>query len=229
MEQTTATDAEASPCAREDREGSPVPASSGNRIHRDGDYWTIRYDGVECRLRDTKGLHFLARLLARPGEEIHALELVSEGGAEPPSQLPSAPSAAAALDRLGMHSAGLGDSGEVLDAQAKAAYKRRLRELDQEVEEARSIGDTARAARAEQEIELLAQQLAGAVGLGGRDRRAGSAAERSRMSVSRTIKTVIEKLREGHPVLGEHLEQTVKTGTYCSYCPDPRVPTSWKQ
>jgi hypothetical protein len=49
------------------------------------------------------------------------------------------------------------------------------------------------------------------------------------MSVSRTIKTVIEKLREGHPVLGEHLEQTVKTGTYCSYCPDPRVPTSWKQ
>ena len=30
------------------------------------------------------------------------------------------------------------------------------------------------------------------------------------------------RIKEHHPELGEHLERTIRTGTYCSYLPDTR-------
>ncbi len=34
-------------------------------------------------------------------------------------------------------------------------------------------------------------------------------------------------IRAGHEALGQHLDSAIRTGTYCSYQPDPRVPTQW--
>ena len=76
----------------------------------------------------------------------------------------------------------------LLDAQAKAEYRERLQELDEDLEEARVFNDPERVARAKQEIEFLAGELAGAVGLGGRDRKAASVSERARVNVTRAIK-----------------------------------------
>jgi hypothetical protein len=70
--------------------------------------------------------------------------------------------------------ADLGDAGVLLDATAKAAYRARLAELRAELEEAEGFNDPARAAKARQETEFLVAELARAVGLGGRDRRAAS-------------------------------------------------------
>ena len=53
----------------------------------------------------------------------------------------------------------------MLDAQAKAAYQRRLTELEDELEEARELGNEARAEKAEDEIEALGRELKGAIGL----------------------------------------------------------------
>lgn len=83
---------------------------------------------------------------------------------------------------------GTGDAGALLDAQAKAAYRRRLQDLRADADEAEAMGDGERAARARQEIDALAHELARAVGLGGRDRRAAAPAERARVNVSRAIK-----------------------------------------
>jgi hypothetical protein len=63
----------------------------------------------------------------------------------------------------------------MLDAQAKQEYRRRLAELREELEELKERGDHARAAKVEGEIDFLAREIARAVGLGGRDRRAGAA------------------------------------------------------
>jgi hypothetical protein len=41
-----------------------------------GEYWVIRFEGRECNVHHTKGLAYLARLLAAPGRELHALDLV---------------------------------------------------------------------------------------------------------------------------------------------------------
>jgi hypothetical protein len=121
----------------------------------------------------------------------------------------------------------LRDMGAVLDARAKEAYRRRLAEIEEDIEEASAMGDPERAARAELEREFLVRELSRAVGLGGRDRRGGSASERARASVTRALRQALARIREHDPLLGEHLDRSVSTGTYCAYKPDPRAPVVW--
>jgi hypothetical protein len=180
-------------------------------MQREGEYWTIRFGDQAVRLKDTKGIHHLATLLRHPGHELHALDLAGGGDASPDTT-PIA-------DR--------GDAGELLDSAARAAYARRLDDLGAEVAEARRADDDDRALRAEREIEFLSRELSRGVGLGGRSRRAASASERARLNITRAIGRVIEKIAVDHPTLGQHLEATVRTGTFCSYTPDPRMPVTW--
>jgi hypothetical protein len=46
-----------------------------NVFRREGDYWTIVFDGKTVRLRDSKGMHYLAALLRRRGERIPSVDL----------------------------------------------------------------------------------------------------------------------------------------------------------
>jgi hypothetical protein len=125
-------------------------------------------------------------------------------------------------------SPGSGDAGELLDARAKEAYRRRLVEIEEDVAEAQGFGDAERAARAEAEREFLIRELSRAIGLTGQHRRAGDATERARASVTRAIRHAMARIAEHHPELGAHLNSTIRTGTYCVYLPDPRVPVAWQ-
>lgn len=120
-----------------------------------------------------------------------------------------------------------GDAGELLDARAKAAYRRRLSEIDEDLAEALAIGETARAAQAEAERDILMRELSRAVGLGGRSRRAGAAAERARSAVTRAIRHALARIRKHDVQLGDYLDRTIRTGIYCVYLPDPRFPITW--
>jgi hypothetical protein len=150
---------------------------------------------------------------------LHALELVA--GEQAPERAPRRldPALVASLPA---------DAGEILDTRAKAEYRHRLAELEEEAEEARALGDTERAARADEERDFLVRELARALGLGGRDRRAASPSERARVSVTRAIRAALARIREHSSALGEHLDRTVHTGTFCSYTPDPRAPVDWR-
>lgn len=119
------------------------------------------------------------------------------------------------------------DAGELLDAQAKQAYRRRLAEIEEDLAEARTMGDSERATQADAERDFLVRELARAVGLGGRDRRAGSVSERARASVTRAVRQAMARIREHNSPLGEHLDRAIRTGTYCAYLPDSRVPVDW--
>ncbi len=198
---------------------APFALTPARAVFRcEGEYWSIVYEGDAFRLRDSKGLQYLARLLAAPGEELHALELA---GADTVGVRKTAV-------EDGLEVRGFGDAGELLDAQAKAAYRQRLEELEEEIEEAEAWNDTERAANAREEREFIARELSAAVGLGGRDRRGASAAERARVNVTRAIKSALARIDEHSSALGAHLERTVRTGTFCSYSPDPRLPASWQ-
>ena len=105
------------------------------------------------------------------------------------------------------HASADGPPGPALDAQAKDAYRRRLEELGEELEEARGWGDPERAARTEAEIDALTEQLAQAFGLGGRDRAGASPAERARVSVTKAIRSAIKTIERHSPALGEHLDR----------------------
>ncbi len=96
------------------------------------------------------------------------------------------------------------------------------------MDEARALGDPERAARAGEERDFLVAELAGAIGLGGRDRRMGSPSERARVSVTRAIRAALARIGDQSSALGDHLERTIRTGTYCSYAPDPRAPIDWR-
>src|SRR5262245_39168772 len=185
-----------------------VPAAATVAIlRRDGDVWVVGFAGETARLKDARGLHLLATLLGHPGQDIHALDLASGG-------------AGAVADR--------GDAGPLLDPAARAAYQRRLEDLRDEVEEAERFADPERATRAREEIDFLAEELARGVGLGGRDRRAASAAERARINATRTIRKVVKRIATANPRLGEHLRATVRTGYLCTYAPDPASPVRWE-
>jgi len=197
------------------------PVAGVNVFRREGDYWTVSFEGHTIHMRDLKGMRYLARLLADPGREYHVLDLVA---AETGSGPQAAGSHAAGLPR-----SALGDAGESLDAQAKNAYRRRLAEIDDDLEQARAIGDAERAAQADAERDFLVQELARAFGLGDRDRRAASASERARAAVTRAVRQAMTRIAEHHPQLGQHLSRTIRTGTYCAYVPDPRAPADWRR
>jgi tetratricopeptide (TPR) repeat protein len=190
-------------------------------FRREGDYWAVAFEGRTALVRDLKGMRYVARLLAEPQRELHVLDLVAvEAGVPTPVDIATTQSGHLAL--------GLGDAGPLLDARAKDAYRRRLVEIDEDIEEARTLGDSGRAAQADVERDLLIRELSRAVGLDGRDRRAGATSERARASVTRAIRQALIRVREHHPSLGMHLDRAIRTGTFCAYEPDRRAPVEWK-
>ena len=187
--------------------------SSNNRAEffREGEYWTLAYQGKILRLKHTKGFSLLSLLIRNPNHEFDVIDLVAltervEGNPTP------------GVDREAVRLAhSLGDAGELLDKEAKASYRRRITELREELELAKKRDDIERAEAAEEELDFLTQELSRAVGLRGRDRRAGSASERARLSVTRVIRTAVARITSAHRPLGEVLNRAVKTGRFCCF------------
>jgi tetratricopeptide (TPR) repeat protein len=190
----------------EQRDGAP------NAFRRDGDVWTLSFDGRTIRLKDAKGLRDIATLIARPGREVHVADLISstEGMRTPAGateELASAPSSAE----------------ELLDAPARAAYRERLRELQEDLDEAEQFGDIARGERARIEMDAVAGELASALGLGGRARRTANPAERARKAVAQRVRNALRRIDVEHPSLARHLDHSLRLGSFCSYVPEREV------
>jgi len=208
----------------------PPPASTAPAtalLRREGDVWRVEYEVRARFVKDAKGLRHLALLLANPGVEFHAVDIVgaAEGTA---AAAPGARASTAGDGDVEARRAGDGDAGALLDAQAKREYRSRLEDLRDEIEEAEEFNDPERAARAREEMAFIARELSSAVGLGGRDRRAASNAERARVNVTRAVKGVIRRITAEDESLGRELETTVHTGYFCRYEPDPRHPVTWQ-
>ena len=200
------------------------PAPKGRleaRFAREGDFWTIAYEGKTVRLRDVKGLRYIAPMLSAPGTDLHVLELVAvaEG-------LPGGTGPAGLLDE-GLRPSTPSDAGPVLDPRAREAYRVRLEELREDLEEARRFADDERSERLELELDALVEELARAAGLGGRERRSSSAAERARVSVTKAIRTAIRMIERESPLLADHLDSAIRTGRFCTYAPPGEAPPRW--
>ena len=178
---------------------SAPAAAPPNRFRREGAVWHIAYAGQAIRMPDAKGLRDIATLLARPREPVPATRLaglVAPAGADP-----------------------------VLDDQARAAYKARLTELDQDIDDATVGNDLERAARSAAERDALIGELTHALGLRGRERRLGDDSERARKAVTARIHHAIDHLERYHTDLAAHLRAAIRTGTACAYQPTEHV--SW--
>ncbi len=210
--------------------GTKVPtraaaASSESAIFRkEGEFWTVAYQGATFRLKDIKGLAYVAFLIAHPGEQFHAKDLAAiiEGSAGGQSRDASVGGGDLTV------TTDLDGVAPGLDPRARADYRRRMNELKSELDEAERFNDIGRAARAREELDFLTAELASAAGIGGRARQSRSHAERARLMVGKNIRAAIEKISRESPALGRHLSNTIRTGYYCSYQPDPDRPVSWQ-
>jgi hypothetical protein len=211
----------APPPVREPADGPAVTV-----LRRQGDVWLIDLPGAgPLHINDGRGVRLLALLLARPGQEIHSLELVAAvGSSMPPGAAPARARDSESVARRGPQ----GGSGPALDAAAKRAYRARLAALDREIADAERRGDEALARKLGDERAAVANELDRALGLGGRDRETGSDAERARVNVTRAIRAAIRRVGSYDARLGAELAAAVRTGAYCVYTPDPRRPRRWR-
>ncbi|MGZ4617860.1 MAG: ATP-binding protein [Frankiaceae bacterium] len=178
--------------------GSPA----GNAFTCQQDVWTLAFAGSVVRMRDAKGLRDIAQLLAAPGRDVPATALLGAG-----------------LLGAGFEQDTAMGADTVLDEQAVRTYRRRLESLQVELDAADATGDVARSARVQSERDALVAALARARGLGGRPRRLGDAGERARKAVTARIRDSLNRIQARHPALGEHLRQSIVTGTCCAYRP----------
>jgi hypothetical protein len=202
---------------RQRRRGQALPEVAGpprravarrtNRFRREGDYWTIGSPRSAFRLKDSKGLGYLARLLAEPDREFHVLDLVGDES---------------------VSAASLSTEVPILDPEGARRYRTRIRDLEEEIAEAESWNDQSRASVAREELNAVAAELARSTGLHGRSRSFSSDSERARISVTRVIKAALSRIGDHSPELKHHFASTIRTGTYCSYSPDPRLPMRWE-
>jgi class 3 adenylate cyclase len=205
---------EANAFHREGEDGRIADLSATFRL--DGHFWTISYEGRTVRLRDARGMRYLALLLQHPGRELHVNEIIrlvlgetSEGTARHDPDVDT--------------SNDLGHAGVLLDGRARDEYRSRLAELREEIADAERANDIGHAARLRSELDALGEQLVAAA----RGRKASSHAERARLTVTKGIKTALEKIADSHPDLGRHLAATIRRGYFCVYQPDPRRPITW--
>lgn len=200
--------------------GATSAGPSVASLVREGEYWTVSHGGRVVRVRHSKGVAHLAQLLASPHREHEALAMTA---GRPSGRLRSGE-----LEDVGLVVGRDADLGPMLDDTAKREYRRRLEDLQREIDDADANHDLERAASARVEHDAIVQQLSTALGLGGRDRRAGSPVERARLNVTRSIRTAIQRIAEHDPALGEHLSRCVRTGRLCTYTPDLNSTIEWR-
>ena len=181
-----------------------TPPADEWRLGRDGSDWLLEAGGERARLREARGLHFLRALLAAPGRDIAALDLVA-GGA-------------------GLRAS---DTGPTLDAAARDAYRARLAALDTQLDTADRAGDPQLAEAARAERDAVLDELRRATGLGGRPRTMTMEAERARVNVTRTLRAAIDRIAADAPRAAAHLDASLHTGRLCRYQPAPGGPARW--
>ncbi len=183
-------------------------------FRKEGEYWKTAYEGGSANVRERGGMRFIAMLLGRPGEDIPAIEMFAALSADAGIS-PAQDGLRAASD--------LGDAGEEFDTRALSEYRRRLAELDTEIDSAEASHDSGAVTRARAEKELLLQEISSGTRLDGGLRRVASHRERARVNVTRQIKSAIEAIRNVNPPLGSHLANSIYTGSSCRYAPAERI------
>ena len=193
-------------------------------FRREGEFWTISYPDNTFRLKDAKGLRYIAYLLGRPGRRTHVYDLIEavEGSIVNERSTIHAESENLEIVRE------IGGPAPTVDFRARSGYRTRLHDLRAELDEAERMNDLGRSERLSTEIEMIGEELTGSLGLGGRPRMSSRSEERARGLVGKNIRSMVEKIRHEHPALGRHFGTAISTGNFCVYQPDPDHPVSWQ-
>jgi hypothetical protein len=179
--------------------GAAEPATCRRR----GRQWEITLGHRTVLVEHSRGMQYLATLMANPAQEIRAVELASGPGLPNPAVARGA----------------AGTNQPVLDDIAKREYRRRLSKLQDEIDAYESHGDFDRADLVRSERDWLLAELASAAGLGGRARAFTTSDERARIAVGKAIRRALDRITANDPAVGNHLRTAIHTGVRCCYRP----------
>ena len=173
-------------------------------LRRDGADWVLYAGDERARLRDSRGLHYLARLLAGPRAEIAASALVVGQDAGPAS----------------------------LPARSSTGRARRPTGRGWTNWKPRPTQRTGPATRTTPplsgpNVRRSWRSLRSGLGLGGRAREFTSVDERARISVTKALRAAVDRMAGPAPLCAAHLRASLRTGRYCRYEPGPGGPTGW--
>ena len=171
-------------------------AGTALECNRDGRVWLVRLGDRAAVVPQSVGMGYLAELIDHAGVEIAAVETVEWHTPSSGSTVSDQP---------------------VLDDRAKATYRRRIEELQHDIDDADVCADLERAARARAELDQFVTELARATGFAGRGRCFADEAERARVAVCKAIKRAVAMITEVEPVLGREIGARVVTGTRCVF------------
>ena len=184
---------------------TPEKPEPNNLFQNTGAFWTLSFKGKAVSLSDQRGLHYLAALMRCPGKSVHAAVLRAEAtgsAAIKPSQ-----------------------GAEVLDERAMRESKDHYNELMSELEKARTNNDSVRLEKIQKDLHDLSQYVSRATGIGQRPRKLGDEGNKIRKAVSMAISRTLNVLEKKHPLLAQHLSDTVQMGRLLVY--DPPTPVGW--
>lgn len=197
-------------------------------FRKDGATWTVAFGGDPKSVLEMKGLHYIARLLSNPNQEILCSQL-SGTLSTVPMESDMGPNSPARSD-----DASRGEERSrkkekrvhvdaVLDAEAISNYRKKLDGLKEQIAQAKELGNTEEAAQLAQEEHTLADEIGSKV-YHGKGRRKG-ALEKSRQAVSIAIERALLAIKEVHSALWTHLDTAIRRGIILAYRPDRDI--SW--
>jgi hypothetical protein len=192
---------------------APSPQPPTPTFRYENDVWTITYQGTTFHLKNVRGLRYIAHLLRNPYKKFHALDLVAMTLEEATEQ---------SVEEQAVQ------PETAIPSHLRDAYRQQLNDLQDELEEAREFHDIERAARAQEEIDRLVQQLATEMRGDKQNRKAAARAERARINVLKGITSALTKIAVHSLALELYLSTTLKTGVFCTYTPDPHMPVPWQ-
>jgi hypothetical protein len=156
---------------------------------RHGRGWRLGLARREVLVEDSVGMFHLAVLIANPGAEIAAIDLM------------------AGLDAAGREARASGmPSQPMLDRTAIQSYRRRLADLGDD--------DGARGER-----DWLLAELSAHTRAGGQARPFTDNVERARLAAGKAIRRAMATIGRADGVIGTHLRDSVHTGVRCCYRP----------
>jgi hypothetical protein len=184
----------------------PAPRPPSNGLTLKGNFWEVRYDGRSAIVGDSRGMRYIALLIAQAAREprpLHACELVALASGEPPGPI--------ALDA----------KVEVLDATARKQLTKRLEDIAAERDRACAVDDLDTASALDEEFERIVLELRHAEGGGPKGRRGAftDAGERARKAVGKAIAEAVARIATCKEVaaFAAHLDQAVRKGQWLSY------------
>jgi hypothetical protein len=220
---------------RKRKMGVPDPLAFANIFRKDGDDWSVRYDGGKLfPVRDLVGVFYVGYLIEHQGEEFSPSQLSDVYGAQkvdPTSR--SAQGAERQADKpvddepqprrtrsLGVRN----DGGESPDDDAMADYHKRLTEIKIELEKASKNRDEAQISRLQEERHFLLDEIAKHMKPDGQPRQQPRDLKKTRDRVKKAIEEAMEKISMKDTALGLHLQNSLKLDTLFSYKPERAVP-----